>query len=189
MNLKVSTSGEAKVFSVAPFKDAAILSAGHSADGAIWIDDKTGRWCGTSYYFKKTPNWFSAYSDLKSPSTFIANCKWTPTSTLSGNFSYFMNKSSQKPFAHVFTDVDKYLRYKTSALVNESVTDMALQCINANAMGVDGIADFMTVTYYAGKYNHLNVSNCQMELQDTYVRLDKDIALLLSTIERNIGKE
>ena len=40
--LKVATQGQSKIFAFAPQKDAAILSAGHAADGAFWLDTQTG---------------------------------------------------------------------------------------------------------------------------------------------------
>ena len=42
--LKVASEGKALVYAIAPYRDAAVLSAGHAADGAIWIDDRTGQW-------------------------------------------------------------------------------------------------------------------------------------------------
>ena len=41
--LKVATEGKSLVYAIAPYRDAAILSAGHAADGALWIDDRTGQ--------------------------------------------------------------------------------------------------------------------------------------------------
>ena len=46
--LKMATNGIAKVFAFAPTADAAILSAGHAADGAAWISN--GQWMTTTYY-------------------------------------------------------------------------------------------------------------------------------------------
>ena len=46
--MKVSTGGESHVFAFAPTADCAILSAGHAADGAAWIQQ--GRWRMSSYY-------------------------------------------------------------------------------------------------------------------------------------------
>ena len=43
--LKVSTAGKAIVYAIAQEKDAAILSAGHAADGALWKDTYTQNWC------------------------------------------------------------------------------------------------------------------------------------------------
>ena len=42
--------GKAMVYAVAPMREAAVLTAGHAADAAIWIDDNTGRWTTSSYY-------------------------------------------------------------------------------------------------------------------------------------------
>lgn len=50
--LKISTKGAAIVYSVAKDKDAAVLSAGHAADGAFWVNEKSGIWT-TSYYYPK----------------------------------------------------------------------------------------------------------------------------------------
>lgn len=43
--LKVATAGKAFVYSFAAHKDAAILLAGHAADGAFWIEGK--QWTGS----------------------------------------------------------------------------------------------------------------------------------------------
>ena len=55
--LKVATEGKALVYAIAPYRDAAVLSAGHAADGAVWIDDRTGQWCTSSYYAQSLPTW------------------------------------------------------------------------------------------------------------------------------------
>ncbi|MCR5132074.1 MAG: alkaline phosphatase family protein [Prevotella sp.] len=60
--LKVSTHGAALVWSIAASKDCAILSAGHAADAALWIDDNTLRWRNSTYYSTTTPEWLKAYS-------------------------------------------------------------------------------------------------------------------------------
>ena len=83
--LKVATNGGAVVYAVAPFRDAAVLSAGHAADGALWIDNNNGYWCSSNYYFKTTPSWIQAYNNIHSNS--IDNKTWEPVNTLSGNFS------------------------------------------------------------------------------------------------------
>jgi len=62
--LKMATNGIAKVFSFAPTADAAILSAGHAADGAAWISN--GKWATTTYY-RPLNQWLSGYSRLFQP--------------------------------------------------------------------------------------------------------------------------
>ena len=58
--LKVASEGKALVYAFAPYADAAILSAGHAADGAYWIDKYSSFWAGTSYYGTQLPSWLSA---------------------------------------------------------------------------------------------------------------------------------
>lgn len=57
--LKMATNGLAKVFAFAPTPDAAILSAGHAADGAAWIDN--GKWHTTTYY-RPLNLWLSGFT-------------------------------------------------------------------------------------------------------------------------------
>ena len=64
--LKMATNGIAKVFSFAPTADAAILSAGHAADGAAWISN--GQWATTTYY-RPVNQWLSGYTRLFHPGT------------------------------------------------------------------------------------------------------------------------
>lgn len=185
--LKVATNGRGIVYSVAPFRDAAVLSAGHAADGALWIDDDNGYWCSSSYYFKAIPSWVSAYNELHSVANDINNKTWKPSSVLSGNFSYFMDGGMQKPFSHKFSGARRYRQYKASGLVNADITDMATHCVGSCGMGLDGITDLLNLTYYAGNFDHKTVSECQMELQDTYVRLDAEIGRLVESLEKKVG--
>ena len=185
--LKMATGGAAIVYSVAPFRDAAVLSAGHAADGALWIDGDNGFWCSSNYYFKATPSWIQAFNNINHAK--IESNDWEPINSLTGSFSFFMSGGTQKPFKHKFDGDRRYREFKASGMVNEAVTDMALQCVNTNAMGRDKITDLLNVTYYAGNFDHKAVSLCPMELQDTYVRLDREIGRLVKELESRFGNQ
>ncbi len=60
--LKVSTDGRAIVFSVASEQDAAILSAGHAADGAFWLNGGSTSWTTSTYYPSASQAWINAYN-------------------------------------------------------------------------------------------------------------------------------
>ena len=62
--LKVATNGFALVFAFGVERDAAILSAGHAADAAIWIDKGTGLLTSSPYYSEKAHKWLNAYNKL-----------------------------------------------------------------------------------------------------------------------------
>jgi hypothetical protein len=59
--LKLATGGKSRVFATS-FKDsAAILSAGLAADGAYWIDRRSGAFITSSYYASELPGWVKAF--------------------------------------------------------------------------------------------------------------------------------
>lgn len=62
--LKLATDFKAKVYGVALKDRAAILPAGHSADGAFWWDGKAGHFITSSYYMDKLPKWVENFNRL-----------------------------------------------------------------------------------------------------------------------------
>ena len=187
--LKVATGGKAIVYAIAPYRDAAILSAGHAADGAFWIDDASGYWCSSTYYGTTLPLWVQAYNRLNAPYVKTQGLTWEPYTLLETNFNYFTQAGEQNPFKHNFTGDRRFQAYKASAMINADVTDMAQQCAASTGMGNDKVTDLLCLTYYAGNYDHHTVTECQMELVDTYVRLDHEIARLISHFEKNLGRD
>ena len=143
--LKVATEGKSLVYAIAPYRDAAILSAGHAADGALWIDDRTGQWCSTSYYGKTLPAWVTVLNSQSLDSR-LKSLTWRPSNDLVGNFSYFLSGGMKKPFAHKFTGDGRFATFKTSGLVNEEVVHAATQCLNSTLMGTDAITDYLALT-------------------------------------------
>ena len=188
--LKVSTEGKAKVFSISPFNDAAILSAGHAANGAFWIDDNDGKWHQPAYYAAQLPVWLESFNLLHAPAADDKKLTWEPVIELSGTFNYFQHtENDQKPFKHKFSGNNRYSQLKTSGLINSYVTELAQYCVVQETMGYDRITDYLTINYYAGTLGHKAMSECQFELQDTYVRLDQELGRLISHIEGKLGAE
>ena len=186
--LKVATEGKSLVYAIAPYRDAAVLSAGHAADCALWIDNITGQWCSTTYYANALPAWVNLLN--ASPlNEKLDKVIWKPSNDLVGNFSYFLSGGMKKPFSHKFKGPERFVSYKTSGLVNEEVVRAAQQCLNGTMLGADDVTDYLALTLYAGNLDHHTVSESPMELQDTYVRLDKAIAQFVSAVERKVGRD
>jgi hypothetical protein len=55
--LKLATQGKSRVFSVSLKDRAAVLPGGFAADGAYWIDPKSGAWITSTYYRPDLPKW------------------------------------------------------------------------------------------------------------------------------------
>lgn len=185
--LKAATEGKALVYAFAPFSDAAILSAGHAADGAFWINPQNGKWAGSSYYSEALPNWVNMAN--RTPlSSLLPTTTWTPCSELGSNFCYFLSGGMKEPFSHKFKGEHAYNAFMTSALVNEYVCSLAMQCIKYTTIGLDETPDYLALTFYAGGYDNKPLTECALEVQDTYVRIDQAIANLVKETDEKVGR-
>lgn len=189
--LKVATNDKAVIFAIAPNSDAAVLSAGHAADGAVWLDDNSGKWCSSQYFFKDIPGWLLNFNNAYAPSQTSLERSWEPSNLSVSNFGSFMQSSAkqQKGFKHKFTGERRFSQYKTSALINTDITDLATLCLKQLSMGNDAATDMLCLTYYAGTFDHQPANNCPTELVDTYVRLDHELARLFTAVERRCGRD
>lgn len=65
--LKIGTNGKSLVYSIAERRDAAVIPAGHNADGAYWVNPRENCWCTSTYYSKKSPKWLETYNLYNTP--------------------------------------------------------------------------------------------------------------------------
>jgi predicted AlkP superfamily pyrophosphatase or phosphodiesterase len=61
--LKLATGGKARVFAISLKDRAAVLPGGFSADGAYWIDGKTGAWITSTFYRSDLPEWARKFNE------------------------------------------------------------------------------------------------------------------------------
>jgi hypothetical protein len=176
--MKVASDGKALVYAVAPFADAAVLSAGHAADGALWLDEQNGQWTTSQYYSSGYPIILLGFNELSHPSRDIERLRWVP-----------LGQERIFDFRHVFKGHKKYQEYQTSGLINAHMTDLALAYVRQKGMGKDSITDLLCLTYYAGPLGHQPMSECQLEMKDTYLRLDQSIGALISQLEEKIDRK
>lgn len=182
--LKISTKNKAYVFTIAPTAEAALFSAGHMADCAFWLNTSNGKWCSTTFY-KNFPWWASRYNDQSSLEARLTEWEWTPHHP---SFKYeYASGWQQEPFKYKFNQGDKFRKAITSPFINDEINRFVTELLKQSGVGEDDTPDFLGITYYAGNYNHQNVNEFPMEIQDIYTRLDKSLADLFALIEERIG--
>ncbi|MBE6287785.1 MAG: alkaline phosphatase family protein [Mediterranea massiliensis] len=184
--LKIASSNKGLVYAIAPFRDAAILSAGHAGNCALWLNEDSGKWCSTTYY-GDFPWWVSQYNDRWSPDFRIKELEWTP-SYPAERYKYLPTWRTEA-FKYKFDGgkLQQYRKLTTSPLINDEVNLLAEELLNKSTIGKDETPDLLALTYYAGTFNHRSPQEYGMELQDTYVRLDRSIETLLNMLEQKIG--
>lgn len=184
--LKLASHGKAIVYSIAPEADMAILSAGHGADAALWFNKETGKWCGSTYY-SDFPWWASQYNE-QNPIYYRENSlEWVPLLPIE-NYNQSLN-GRKKSFRHSLTsnsNSEQYAKVPISPIINEEIVLLAEQLFRQSGVGEDDITDFIQLSFYGG--NALGTSEAaSLEIQDTYIRLDRSIAQILQIIDNKIG--
>lgn len=180
--LKISTQGRSLVYAIAPYREEAVMAAGHAADGAYWLNELTGKWCGSTYY-GDFPRWLMVYNDNRSTDSRINDIRWEPMY----DGKVYDNPTKEAAFSYSFTDSRKYRRLRVSPCINDEVNRVTEACLYGTMLGADPVTDFLSVTYNAGSFQRESGIASYVEMQDTYARLDKDIASLLELLDKKVG--
>ncbi len=199
--LKLVTKGRSRVFSLAMNDYAAIFSAGHSADGAFWLDDKSGNMISSSYYMSTYPVWAAEFNKFKLADKYLGST-WT---TLKEKISYtesvenaslketgFLGKYNTFPYDLIQLKKESggsYAFLRSTPFANTYLKDFALQLVPKEQLGYDYIPDLLTVVFSSMDKDNGNFGPFSVEMQDTYLRMDKEIAELLKYLESGYGTE
>lgn len=183
--LKIASGGLSDVYSFAPNAVQALITGGHAANSAYWIDDYSGKWASTTYY--KDFFWTVDQDNRKSNSfaTKVWGGQWKPW-VEKKEYNTFPYIKTQGAFQHSFGgDKDTYPLSKYTPFANENVSETFINLISKANLGKRDVPDFVSLTFYAGRFP--KADDYGVEMKDLYIRLDKDIENLLDNIDKAIG--
>jgi predicted AlkP superfamily pyrophosphatase or phosphodiesterase len=194
--LRLATNMRSRVYGISLKDRGAILPAGHLGNGAFWYDDATGGLISSSYYGSALPNWLVAFNN-KHLSDSMLRKDWAllyepgsyKQSTSDNNSYEGKNRGEDGPvFPHrVSRDISYYTLRKTPA-GNTYTFSAAKACVEGAQMGTSGFTDFLCISLSATDYIGHQYGPDAIEIEDTYLRLDKDIADFLSYLDNRLGK-
>lgn len=197
--LRLCNNFKSKVIGLALKDRGAILPAGHSANAAYWYDDRVGKWISSSYYMNALPAWVNQFNDKDLPSQYMSK-DWN---TLLPIEQYDLSSADDKAFEgnikgektvifpHKLSAIaaaDKYESFKTTPFANSFTFDFAKAVIENEGMGKNKVTDFLTVSISSTDYIGHTFGPNSVEIEDTYLRLDKDIADFLQYLDTKLGK-
>ncbi|MDR1814288.1 MAG: alkaline phosphatase family protein [Tannerella sp.] len=186
--LKLASKGASLVYGIAPEAENAIISAGHAADGAFWLDDYNGKWATTTFY-KNIPKYVDKLnSGQESLSQRLPSIIWEPL-LATDKYSSLPYITDKKPYKYTFNEkeVGCYQRFKTSAYINPEITRLAVQFINSGELGSHPTPDLLSLTYYGGNFADVQSQTYTCEVQDIYYLLDKSLEELFTAIDKKVG--
>lgn len=197
--LKLATNFRSKVIGIALKDRGGILPAGHTANAAYWFDDKTGNWITSTYYMNDLPQWIKDVNDQKLAETYL-KLDWNPLYPLDTYLQSSPDNSDRYEGKFKGTDAPT-LPVKTSALYkgnlglirstpygNTLTLDMAVAAINGEQLGQHDVTDFLAVSFSSPDYIGHQFGINAVEIEDTYLKLDRDMATLLTFLDAKVGK-
>jgi predicted AlkP superfamily pyrophosphatase or phosphodiesterase len=196
--LRMATNFQSRVVGISLKDRAAILPAGHSANAAYWMDDSTGNFITSTYYMTKLPKAVEDFNRENNIEQFLRS-DWN---TLYPINTYIESDSDNKSYegklpgeaAPVFPHNIKsaysrtHASFRTTPFGNSLTLDFAKAILNGYQLGQGPATDFLTINCASTDYvGHLFGPN-SIEIEDTYLRLDLDLASFFSELDRKLGK-
>ena len=188
--LTIETNGSSRIHSISPSAGQSIVLAGHTGSSAFWVNDETGKWSSTTYY----PNPPAHFQNINYNSPLLQrldDMKWTPL--LPGAaYPFVSNQEIRDGFKYNFSrsDKDVYSLYKLSPFVNTDITQGAIDYVTRLNLGKNSeTTDVLNIGYTLAPFPHAGEDNYRYELEDAYLRLDKDLENLFKTLDREVGRD
>ena len=198
--LKIANNFQSKTIGIALKDRGAILPAGHTANAAYWFDSKDGSWITSSFYMKDLPQWVKDFNAAKIPQKYMAE-GWKTllpieqyTESTADNVPFESKLSGEKTptFPHELAaqaGINLLEVIRTTPFGNSITKDLALAAIQNENLGKSPKTDFLTVSFSSTDYVGHSFGPNSVESEDTYLRLDKDIAEILTTLDNTLGKD
>ncbi len=210
-NLVTSTFGDelklnnanSKVISIALDAGSAILLGGHSANGIYWFDTEKGGWVSSSYFTEALPAWLDTFNS-KGLAKLYTEREWKALQPIQNyeeaDTTMIKSVEKKKSIAEKLkgmvdgiigkpqpkTDYKALLENPYGNLLTK---DLAIAAIVGENLGADEYPDLLCVTFSANRFIGGKFGPQSIEVEDTYLRLDKELEHFLTFINTTVGKE
>jgi predicted AlkP superfamily pyrophosphatase or phosphodiesterase len=198
--LRLHTQQRGKVIAMSIKDRGAVLPGGHTANAAYWFEGaETGNWITSSYYMDALPQWVNDFnaSDAaeayKKPWTTLKPINTYVESGLDANvYEGIFNGATTTAFPHDLPSIwdanNQFELLRKTPFGNSILADFALAALEGEDLGADTITDFLAISFsstdYVGHFFGVN----SKEIQDTYLRLDQDLARIFTALDEKVGK-
>ncbi|WP_222984941.1 alkaline phosphatase PafA [Flagellimonas meishanensis] len=199
--LRVNTQMRAKTIGIAIKDRGAILPAGFTANAAYWFEGKeTGNWISSSFYMDQLPTWVTAFNSSEAAEKYKRPWETLKDINLYVESAKDANEYERKfrgevssTFPHALPELwdanEKFEMLRETPFGNSLTTDFAMAAIDGENLGTDNVTDFLAISYSSTDYVGHAYGVNSIEVQDAYLRLDKDIQRLLESLDQKVGKD
>jgi predicted AlkP superfamily pyrophosphatase or phosphodiesterase len=196
--LKLASTGQAKVIGLSYKDRSAILPAGKRPDAAYWFDGSTGNFVTSTYYRSELPDWLKAFNRDNHCFNYFGK-KWEkmlPESAYARSdkddapyekspygtkFPYTINGGEAKPGTKFIA------QFEASPFANDHLVNMAKAAIEAEKLGADDVTDLLTISFSANDLLGHAMGPYSQEVHDMTLRTDRTLAELFGYLDKKIG--
>jgi predicted AlkP superfamily pyrophosphatase or phosphodiesterase len=200
--MRVTSRFESRSIGISMDPEAAVLMAGHTASGAYWLDPQRASWITSTFYMDSLPGWVNEfngknYRDLyldRTWETLLPIAEYGES--MLDNNPYESGFDGQITFPYDLSRISSdgrggkdYTLLMKTPWGNTYTKDMAIAAIVNEKLGQGEACDMIHIGFNATKHLANYFSTWSVETQDTYLRLDQDIAHLLEFLDDQLGME
>ncbi|WP_370391835.1 alkaline phosphatase PafA [uncultured Winogradskyella sp.] len=198
---RLFTQRRGKTIGIAIKDRGAILPAGHTANAAYWFQGKDeGKWITSTYYMTELPAWVKEFnasdkaeSYLRVWDTYYPIETYVESGSDLNDFEGGFKGKAQAIFPYDLKQLAPENRnfdiLKGTAFGNSLTTDFAMAAVIGEALGKDNDTDVLALSYSSTDYVGHNFGVNSKEVQDTYIRLDKDLERFFKFLDDEIGAD
>ncbi len=177
----------------------AILPAGHLGD-AYWFDSSNAAMVSSTFYMEELPEWVARFNARDLPSEYLAQ----PWETLLPMEAYTASIEDDNPYEGLFPgqerpvfphDLPSYAEEGGNAILpytpfgDSYLFEFVRAAIEGEELGRDEFTDLVAVSFSAPDEIGHRYGPPSVEIQDTYLRFDRELEVFLNELDDEFGME
>ncbi len=197
--IRLYNNKHSKTIGVAIKDRAAVLPAGLGGQ-AYWYDSEAEKIITSTYYRDNLPDWVNKFNERNLPAEYTSK----PWETLLPIESYSESIADNNPYEGTFKGEESPtfphdLPALSKTLGNSVFTDtpfgntftfeLAYAAIEGENLGQDENPDFLAVSFSSTDLVGHRFSPTSKEVEDTYIRFDRDLEKFLKYLDDKFGKD
>lgn len=199
--LRLSQNMKGKTIAIGLKDRSSVIPGGHTSNGSYWFVGKNdGKFVTSSFYMDALPDWVNKFNENGLAKKYMKK-KWE---TLYPIKSYTESILDDNPYEGLFYGEEKpvfphdlkklkdengnFDLIKETPFGNSILLEFAKAAIEGEKLGQRDYTDFLAISFSSPDYIGHRYGSDSKEIEDTYLRLDLDLATLLEYLDDKIGQ-
>ncbi|MCB0765150.1 MAG: alkaline phosphatase family protein [Flavobacteriales bacterium] len=194
------TDGRGHTIGISRKDRSAILPIGRTGDAAYWMSMSTGHFVTSDWYGGKAlPDWVRSFNAKEQAQRYMERT-WEPLLPLEryhqvlpddNPYETPLRAGTRPAFPYPFGEWRKagapMELFMFSPWCNTLITDMAFAAMEHEGLGHDATTDLLAISYSSPDDLGHELGIRAIEMEDMYIRLDREIARLLDHLDAEVG--